>query len=88
MRPLTARNDSAPIRGVKFAASLLLLLVACALTACNTHATRRDMYAPGEASGPYSEALEDQTWRQGVKQRKKPAATPAPAPKNEDAPAA
>ena len=85
--PLTHPIDSAPIRRVKFAASLLLL-AAAALTACNTHATRREMFAPAEASGPYSEALEDQTWRRGVKERKKPAATPAPKPKTEEEPAA
>lgn len=43
----------APIRAVKFAVSLIALL-AFALTACNTLATRRDLYAPTKASGPYT----------------------------------
>jgi hypothetical protein len=43
---------------VKFAASLLVLL-AFSLTACNTPATRRDLYAPTKASGPYTKWLRE-----------------------------
>ena len=40
---------------MKFAASLLLLS-AFALTACNNLVTRRGLYSPAKASGPYTEA--------------------------------
>lgn len=76
MHPLTPENHSAPIRRVKFAFSLLAL-AALTFTACNTNATRRDMYAPAQANGPYSQALDNGTWWRGVKARK-PKATPAP----------
>jgi hypothetical protein len=42
----------AHIRRVKFAASLLFL--AFLLAACNTPATRRDLYAPNKSNGPYT----------------------------------
>lgn len=35
------------------------------------------MYAPPKGNGPYSKALDDDTWRRGVKPAK-PKATPAP----------
>jgi hypothetical protein len=63
---------------VKFVFSLLLAS-AVLLAGCNTNATRRDLYAPAKANGPYSDALKDSSYRYGVKQRKKKATTPAPA---------
>jgi hypothetical protein len=63
----------APILPVKFAASLLVLL-AFSLVACNTPATRRDLYKPNQASGPYTKWL-----REGGKWPRPDAhATPAP----------
>ena len=50
------------------AVKLLLPLLALTLfaTACsNTNATRRGMYSPPQASGPYTQSLEDGTWRKG-----------------------
>ena len=52
------------------AVKLLLPLVALTLfaTACsNTNATRRGMYSPPQASGPYTQSLDDGTWRKGGK---------------------
>ena len=52
------------------AVKLLLPLLALTLfaTACsNTNATRRGMYSPPQASGPYTRSLEDGTWQQGGK---------------------
>jgi hypothetical protein len=43
------------MRAVKSA--LAFLLLAFSLSACNTLATRRDLYSPAKASGPYTEAL-------------------------------
>ena len=71
----------APIRAVKFAASLLALL-AFSLTACNTLATRRDLYAPTKSSGPYTK-----WYREGGKwPRSDASATPAPQAPSVDAP--
>ena len=52
------------------AVKLLLPLLALTLfaTACsNTNATRRGLYSPPQASGPYTRSLEDGTWQQGGK---------------------
>ncbi|MEQ1859741.1 MAG: hypothetical protein ABMA13_07390 [Chthoniobacteraceae bacterium] len=63
---------------MKFAASLLIL-AAFALTACNTLVTRRDLYAPAKASGPYTEAR-----RSGkLPTSEQLAARPTPKPKDE-----
>jgi hypothetical protein len=63
----------APIGGVKFAATLLALLT-FSLTACNNLATRRDLYSPTKASGPYTK-----WYREGGKwPRANAEATPAP----------
>jgi hypothetical protein len=61
-------------------AFLLLLTAAFGFTACNTNANRRDLYSPLKPSGPYYQALQDQTWYYGVKDNRKakPRATPAP----------
>ena len=68
-----SRIRFAPMRAVKFAASLLVLL-AFSLTACNTLVTRRDLYAPTKASGPYTK-----WYREGGKWPHPDAnATPAP----------
>lgn len=40
---------------MKFAVSLLILST-LALTACNNLVTRRSLYQPAKASGPYTEA--------------------------------
>jgi hypothetical protein len=70
------------MNAVKFAASLLLL-AAFALTACNTPATRRDLYAPAKASGPYNE-----WYRHGGKWPRSDAETkPGPSPVGDAAPA-
>lgn len=42
-----------------------LLLVAIALTACETHQNRRSLYAPPKPSGPYSQALKTGSWKRG-----------------------
>ena len=52
------------------AVKLLLPLLALTLfaTACsNTNATRRSLYSPPQASGPYTRSLENGTWQQGGK---------------------
>ena len=52
------------------AVKLLLPLLALTLfaTACsNTNATRRGLYSPPRASGPYTQSLDDGTWRKGGK---------------------
>ena len=52
------------------AVKLLLPLLALTLfvTACsNQNATRRGMYSPPKASGPYTQSLDDGTWRKGGK---------------------
>ena len=67
---------------MKFAVSLLSLL-AFSLAACNTAATRRDMFAPTKASGPYTK-----WYRQSGKwPDPKAPATPIPQPPMLDAPA-
>ncbi len=58
---------------VKFAASLLTLSV-FSLVACNTLNTQRDVYNPQKGHGPYSKALKEGTWYNGVKVK----ATPTP----------
>ena len=63
---MTAHGESVSVRAVK----LLLPLLALTLfvTACsNTNATRRGLYSPPQASGPYTRSLEDGTWQQGGK---------------------
>ena len=62
-------------------AAPLLILAALVTSACSTHTmtNRRDLYTPTQASGPYSGALEDGTWKKGVT-AKPVKATPAPAP--------
>ena len=42
-----------------------LLLVAVALTACETPQNRRSLYAPAKASGPYTDALKTGSWKRG-----------------------
>jgi hypothetical protein len=82
--PLTLLRASARMPAVKFATPFLLL-IALALSACHTSylVTRRPLYSPARASGPYSEARRTQSWRHGVypkvKETKKeePHATPA-----------
>jgi hypothetical protein len=69
-----------PCAIVKSAVSLLAL-AALSFTACNTLVTRKDLYSPRGEDGPYSKALYNGTWRQGVKTKVKTAPTPAaPAP--------
>jgi len=36
-------------------------------SACTTDANHRDLYAPRKANGPYTRALRDGTWDNGVK---------------------
>ena len=52
------------MRLVKFTAPFLLL-VAVALTACETPQNRRSLYAPAKASGPYTDALKTGSWKRG-----------------------
>ena len=71
------------MRAVKFITAFLLL-VAVALTACETPQNRRSLYAPAKASGPYTEALKTGSWRRGEypalkEQQKKPAELTPPA---------
>ncbi len=42
-----------------------LLLVAIALSACETAQNRRSLYAPPKASGPYTQSLKTGNWRKG-----------------------
>ena len=49
---------------MKFTAPLLLIL-AIALSACETSVNRRSLYAPPKASGPYTQALKTGSWRRG-----------------------
>lgn len=49
---------------MKFAAPFLLITT-FALTACDTLNTRRSLYAPAKASGPYTEARKTGSWRRG-----------------------
>ncbi len=53
--PFQAGKGFARIGAVKFAFSLLILS-AFAFAACNNLVTRRDMYSPAKASGPYTTA--------------------------------
>ena len=62
------------MRAVKSA--LTFLLLAFSLSACNTLATRRDLYAPTKASGPYTEALYSGSYVYGRYPKPKP--QPAP----------
>ena len=52
------------MRLVKFITPFLLL-VALALTACETLQNRRSLYAPARASGPYTDALRTGSWQRG-----------------------
>ncbi len=70
---------------MKFAVSLLLLAV-LSLAACNTLVTKRDVYSRGKGNGPYSEALREGTWKDGVKIKATP--TPKPAEVVPEVPAA
>ena len=64
---------------VKFAAASLLVVCALATTACNTLVTRRDMYAPTKASGPYTTIMQKSLYVYGVQpQPHAPPATPMP----------
>ena len=73
------RRRFAAMRRVKFAAASLLALCALATTACNTLVTRRDMYAPTKASGPYTTIFKKSLYIYGVQpQPHAPATTPAP----------
>ena len=57
----------------------LLAFVAFGLSACNTLADRRDLYAPVKANGPYTRSLQDGSWLDnGVKPVGPPAAEPTP----------
>ena len=49
------------MRRVKFVLPFLLVL-AFAVTGCNTIENRRSLYAPKKADGPYTRALRDGTW--------------------------
>ena len=42
-----------------------LLIVAVALTACETPQNRRSLYAPAKSSGPYTDALRTGSWKRG-----------------------
>ena len=53
-----------------------LLLVAIALTACETHQNRRSLYAPPKASGPYTQALKTGSWKRGEYPEPKPERKP------------
>ena len=65
-RRLTARGDSVSVLAVKLL--LPLLAVTFFITSCaNENATRRGLYAPPRASGPYTRSLEDGTWQHGGK---------------------
>ena len=70
------------MRPVKFTTPFLLL-VAVALTACETPQNRRSLYAPAKASGPYTDALKTGSWKRGeypapkVQQKKEDAVPPA-----------
>lgn len=60
---------------MKFAASLFLASVLL-LTACNNLVTRRSLYSPAKASGPYTEAR--RTGKLPTKEQLTPKATPKP----------
>lgn len=49
------------MRRVKFVLPFLLVL-AFAVTGCNTIENRRSLYSPKKADGPYTRALQDGTW--------------------------
>jgi hypothetical protein len=70
------------MRAVKSA--LAFLLLASSLSACNTLATRRDLYGPAKASGPYTEALYSGSYLYGrypkPKPQKEPTVTLEPGP--------
>jgi hypothetical protein len=68
-------RESAPIRGVKRVSLLFLAGTILFFAGCNTNATRRDLFAPAKANGPYSYALKYSSYRYGVKQRKKKTTT-------------
>ncbi|MES2570478.1 MAG: hypothetical protein V4710_10550 [Verrucomicrobiota bacterium] len=51
-------------------APLFLVVAAFALNACTTLVNRRDTYRPAEGDGPYTRALDDGTWKNGVKPAK------------------
>jgi hypothetical protein len=91
---LTPRDDSVPMRRVKFALPFALCL-AFATTACNTIENRRSFYANTKVEGPYTRSLEDGSWqhpksvdqqyaeaqrakRMPVQRATAPATTPAP----------
>lgn len=63
---------------MKFALPFLLI-TAVVLTACDTLATRRSLYAPEKASGPYTEAVKTGSWRRGHYPEHKKSSTAAPA---------
>lgn len=63
---MTARGESVSVRAVKLLLPLLALTFFA--TACsNTNATRRGLYSPPRASGPYTQSVQDGTWQQGGK---------------------
>ena len=62
------------MRAVKSA--LTFLLLAFSLSACNTLATRRDLYSPAKASGPYTEALYSGSYVYGRYPKPKPQPKP------------
>lgn len=76
--PFQAGRGFARIGAVKFAFSLLILS-ALALTACNNLVTRRDMYSPAKASGPYTTAR--RTGKLPSKEQLNAAPKPANAPR-------
>jgi hypothetical protein len=61
---LTLIRAFVPIRAVK-SITPFLLLIAIALSACETSVNRRSLYAPAKASGPYTQALKTGSWRRG-----------------------
>ena len=62
------------MRPVKSA--LAFLLLAFSLSACNTLATRRDLYGPAKGTGPYTEALYSGTYVYGIYPKPKPQPKP------------
>ncbi len=75
--PFSPGPRFARMRAVKFPA-LLLALSALAFVACNNLTTRRELYSPGKAKGPYTQQLRSGQYALGV--RPQPQAVPTPVP--------
>ena len=69
---------------VKSTLPLLALsaFMALSFSACTTLENRRDLYSPAKAHGPYTRALREGTWQNGVQPlgQDLPPAPVAPAP--------